>query len=276
MVKRILVACIFVPILLIAFLLLPSVATAIVVAFIASAACFELLRATSKEISPTMKWFSVLIAALIPLGDWMVETAGLEVETTFICAFILMVVLFIIGIRNHETENEVYFKDITACLFGGVLIPVFLSSLVYLRMMDHGKMWVLLPFVVAFICDGGAYFAGVFLGKHRGVTCVSPNKSLEGYIGGLVTCVVACLVYGLVMQYAMGFTVNYVILAVYGVIGGLMTELGDLAFSLIKRQVGIKDYGKLLPGHGGMLDRFGSMVFAAPCIFILVHLFPAF
>lgn len=276
MAKRILVAVIFVPLLLVVMLFLPSVALSIVVAFIAACACYELLRAVAGDMSPMLHWVSVLAAALIPLSVWMAETVGLDVNTTELWGFILMVVLFVIAIGNHETEREVYFQQIAVCLFSGLLLPAFLGALVSLRMLDHGKLWVLLPFIVAFITDGGAYFAGVFLGKHRGITNVSPNKSLEGYLGGLATGLVCCLIYGVIVLLATDVEVNFLALGIYGVIGSLVTELGDLAFSLIKRQYNVKDYGKLLPGHGGMMDRFDSMVFAAPAILLMAQIFPAF
>jgi phosphatidate cytidylyltransferase len=143
-------------------------------------------------------------------------------------------------------------------------------------MMPSGKYWVLLPVIVAFLTDGGAYFAGIFLGKHRGITNVSPNKSLEGYLGGVISGPIFCIIYGIIVHAATGMAVNFWYMILYGLVGSLVTELGDLAFSLIKRQLGVKDYGHLLPGHGGMLDRFDSMIFAAPLIYILVQLFPAF
>lgn len=135
---------------------------------------------------------------------------------------------------------------------------------------------VLLAVILAFITDGGAYFAGVFLGKHRGITKVSPNKSLEGYIGGFITGIVFAVLYGLVVSAITGLPVNYLSLALIGLIGALVTELGDLAFSFIKRQYGVKDYGNLLPGHGGMLDRFDSMLFCGPVVLFIVTLLPVF
>ena len=135
---------------------------------------------------------------------------------------------------------------------------------------------VLFAVILAFITDGGAYFAGVFLGKHRGITKVSPNKSLEGYIGGLLTGVIFAVVYGAIVSAVADCEVNYLILTLSGLIGALVTELGDLSFSLIKRQYGVKDYGNLLPGHGGMLDRFDSMIFCGPVVLFFVTLTPIF
>ena len=97
-----------------------------------------------------------------------------------------------------------------------------------------------------------------------------------GYLGGVVTGILFAVIFGLVLQLAKGFVVSYPPLVLYGLVGGLVTEVGDLAFSLIKRQYGIKDYGKLLPGHGGMMDRFDSMVFCAPTVLLLSLCLPGF
>ncbi len=275
MFKRILVAVIFVPLLFVVMFFLPSVATGFMVSLIAAFACYELLRAAKIQ-EAGLVVVSTAGAALIPLGTWLVAVAGLDVRAGYTLGLLLMFALFALAIQVHGTEREIEFSRLCVCLFGGGLIPAFLSALVELRAMSSGRFWVLLPVLTAFITDGGAYFAGVFLGKHRGVTNVSPNKSLEGYLGGLGAGLVFSLLYGVVIHLAAGLPVNLLYMAVYGLIGGLATELGDLAFSLIKRQLGVKDYGHLLPGHGGMLDRFDSMIFAAPVILILVQLFPAF
>ncbi len=134
----------------------------------------------------------------------------------------------------------------------------------------------MIPFIIAFITDGGAYFTGVFFGKRHPFPAVSPKKTTEGCIGGIVTGVAAVVIFGVVLHFSAGIIVNFWAMACYGLVGGIVTELGDLAFSLIKREFGIKDYGNLIPGHGGMLDRFDSMIFAAPVISLLVELFPAF
>jgi phosphatidate cytidylyltransferase len=274
MAKRILVAVIFVPILLVVMLLLPPVVMAAVVALISALACFELLRATGEgKVTAPMELAALLSAVVIPLGAWLGE-AGMTVGA---CTFIVMAVAFWCAIRAYdEQESPIGFYHVMLTMFAGVLIPTGLSALVLLKCMEHGKYLVLLAVMLAFITDGGAYFAGVFLGKHRGITRVSPNKSLEGYIGGFLTGVVAALVYGAIIQAITDQPVSFLSLALCGLFGALATELGDLAFSLIKRQYSIKDYGHLLPGHGGMLDRFDSMIFCAPVVLFFVLIYPVF
>lgn len=274
MVKRVLVAVIFVPILFVVMFYLPPVVLAVVVAFIAAMACFELLRATGEgKLTAPMQVAPILTAAAVPLGAWL----GAMEMTLGAGAFLVMAVSFWCAIRAYDEEGgRIRFHHVLLTLFGGALIPTGLSALVLLKGMEHGKYLVLLAVMLAFITDGGAYFAGVFLGKHRGVTRVSPNKSLEGYIGGFVTGVVSAVVFGLIVKSVEQVQVSFLSLALSGFLGALATELGDLAFSLVKRQYGVKDYGHLLPGHGGMLDRFDSMIFCAPVVLFVITVFPVF
>ena len=274
MAKRILVAVIFVPILLVIMLLLPPIVWTVVVMFISAMACFELLRATGEgRVSFPMRAVSILSAAVLPLCFW----AGVGEMAAGVCAFVVTAVSFWCAIRDYdEGDTTIGFFQVLLTLFGGVLIPLALSALVALKCMEHGQYLVLLAVLLAFITDGGAYFAGVFLGKHRGVTRVSPNKSMEGYLGGFATGVVFALVYGLVVHAAADLEVNYLSLALCGLLGALATELGDLSFSFIKRQYGVKDYGHLLPGHGGMLDRFDSMIFCGPVVLFIILCLPVF
>lgn len=274
MVKRVLVAVIFVPILFVVMFYLPPVVLAVVVAFIAAMACFELLRATGEgKLTAPMQVMAILAAGAIPLGAWL---SGVEIAIGA-GTFLVMAVSFWCAIRAYDGEEErIGFYHVLLTLFGGVLIPTGLSALVLLKCMERGKYLVLLAVLLAFITDGGAYFAGVFLGKHRGITRVSPNKSVEGYIGGFAAGVISAVVFGAIVQNAEQVQVSFLSLALSGLLGALATELGDLAFSLVKRQYGVKDYGHLLPGHGGMLDRFDSMIFCAPVVLFVVTVFPVF
>lgn len=274
MTKRILVAVIFVPLLLAVMLLLPSIAWTAVVCFISGMAAFELMRATGEgKISLPMQSAAILSAALLPLGNW----AGLGTACVNLLAFVVMAVCFWCAIRAYDGHSApVGFFHVLVCLFGGIIIPLALSALVELRCMYQGKYLVLIAVLLAFVTDAGAYFAGVFLGRHRGITRVSPNKSVEGYIGGFVTGVVFAVLYGLVIGKLAGQGANLLSLALCGLFGALATEVGDLAFSFVKRQYGVKDYGHLLPGHGGMLDRFDSMIFCGPVVLFIVQCLPVF
>ncbi len=275
MAKRIIVACIFTPAILWIMLVPPPLAWTALVCFISAAAAFELLRAVGEDkITLPMKAATMVSAALLPFGSW----AELGMAYVNLLSFVVTAVCFWCAIRAYDEEGgpPVGFFHVLACLFAGIIIPLGLSALVELRRMDHGKYLVLLAVLLTFVTDAGAYFAGVFLGKHRGVTKVSPNKSVEGYIGGFVTGVLFAVLYGVVSSKIAGDGVNLLSLALCGLFGALATEVGDLAFSFIKRQYGVKDYGHLLPGHGGMLDRFDSMIFCGPVVLFIVRFLPVF
>lgn len=273
MLTRIVVSVILAPMFFVILFFLPSVYLAGLLTAICAMASYELLRATKVGHHQGMYICTAIAAALIPLGCWKWGYGGWYIRAI---ALFLIVVLFWIAIRLYGTELEIQTEQIMICLFGGLMIPLFLSALVQLKNMDHGKYLVLLPVICAFLTDAGAYFVGVFLGKHKGITMVSPKKSLEGYVGGIISGAVFMLLYGLILQQFAQIDISFPIMALYGILGSAITELGDLSFSLIKRQYGVKDYGNLLPGHGGMMDRFDSMTFAAPLMLLLVELLPAF
>lgn len=274
MAKRIIVAVVLLPVMLWIMLVPPPLAWTALVCFISAMAAFELLRAVGEEkITLPMRVVTIAAAALLPFGSW----AGLGTAYVNLLSFVVMAVCFWCAIRAYDEDGvKIGFFHVLAALFGGIIIPLALSALVELRRMDHGQYLVLLAVLLTFVTDAGAYFAGVSLGKHKGVTKVSPNKSVEGYIGGFVTGMVFAILYGVVASKIAGDSVNLLPLALCGLFGALATEVGDLAFSFIKRQYGVKDYGHLLPGHGGMLDRFDSMMFCGPVVLFIVQCLPVF
>ena len=273
MLTRIIVGIIFAVVYLAFLLVLPPFALACALAFVVGLAAHELLRATKAANHGGMYTTTVVFAAYIPIG----YSLGVGDQAVRLSLLGVMIVLFFTAIRHYDNgEETVNYEQILICLFASVLVPFCLSSLVQLRMMENGRFLVLLPVICANLTDVGAYFVGMFLGKHRGVTKVSPNKSLEGYVGGILFGCLIMMLYAVVLRQYGGVQASLPIMALYGLIGSAVTELGDLSFSLIKRQYGVKDYGNLMPGHGGMMDRFDSTVFAAPTILLLVELFPAF
>ena len=268
---RLLVAAVFVPILFIVLFFLPSFALTAVMAIVCAVSAYELVHAIGAKENERITIYAVFSAALIPVGVYFGAS-----ELVFTAVFlILMCFIFIEAIIVFRTKREIAFSQLMTTLFGGVLIPFLLSSLVSMKVMQEGRLLVLLPVISAFITDAGAFFTGRFLGKHRAFPLISPKKTVEGYIGGLIIGTAAMILYGFVIFSTTMYEVRFWALILYGVIGAVVTELGDLVFSLIKREFDIKDFGRLLPGHGGVLDRFDSMVFAAPAMYLLSSVIPA-
>jgi len=250
---------------------LPPYVFAGVVAIICAISAYELQNAIGGKDNDRIRIYSTFSAALIPIGAYF----GYTMLVFPAVLLILMCLLFLEAIFTFKTIRQIKFTQILLTIFGGTLVPLMLSSLIDLRLMPEGRLLVLLPVISAFITDAGAYFTGMAVGKKKVFPNVSPKKTVEGCIGGLVAGTVGIMVYGVVLYATTLHWIVFWALLLYGVIGALITQLGDLAFSLIKREFDVKDYGRLIPGHGGMLDRFDSMVFAAPAMFLLASVIPA-
>ena len=166
--------------------------------------------------------------------------------------------------------GAVKFHQVMAALFGGVFIAYSFSA--FLRMEAAGihRAYLLLPFILSFACDTFAYFAGVTLGRHKLAPKVSPHKTVEGSVGGLLGNVLCGLLFAYVMDRWFGGGVGYGQMALLALVCGVAAQIGDLSFSLIKREFGIKDYGRLFLAHGGVLDRFDSVLFVTPVIEIIL------
>jgi len=130
---------------------------------------------------------------------------------------------------------------------------------------------ILLVFIGVWMTDSGAYFVGSALGKHKLIPAVSPHKTVEGAIGGIVGAIVGYVIYALILQFAFGIKVNYIYLVILAVIVSIIDQIGDLIASFMKREQGIKDYGKIFPGHGGVMDRFDSSIAVAPAVFFITY-----
>jgi len=271
MISRIVIALIWIPILLIVLLFLPPYIFVGVVVLICTISAYELLSSIGQKGNERIKIYAVFSAALIPVGVYfnLVELVFLGV------LLLLMFFVFFEAIAAYGRTKQITLVNILITLFGGAILPLMISTLVAMRNMPDGHLIVLLPVISAFVTDGGAYFAGVFFGKHRAFPYVSPKKTIEGCIGGLLAGMIAMLIYGVVLVYATPHYIHFWALILYGFIGSLVTQFGDLAFSLIKREYNIKDYGRFLGEHGGVLDRFDSMVFTAPAMYLLVTAIPA-
>jgi len=283
---RIIVSAVLLPVFFAVLFFFPPYVLTAVVSLICAIAAYELLHATSAGKNRSELIYTVKAAVLIPVAVYLKGLPGwlpadspllLKIIDLLIPCFIFIFIclLFIEAIRTFKTEKQVAFRDILTALFGGILIPYMLSSLISLKILNNGHLLVLLPIVCAFMTDSGAYFTGVATGKRKAFPNVSPGKTVEGCIGGLIAGTAGMLLYGVILANTTTLTIVYPALLVYGLTGAVVTELGDLAFSLVKREYDIKDYGKLMPGHGGMLDRFDSMIFTAPAIYLMMTIWPA-
>lgn len=161
-------------------------------------------------------------------------------------------------------------QQVVAAFFSFVYAPVMFAFMYLTRQSQYGLYLVWLILICSWGCDTCAYAVGMLIGKHKIFPVLSPKKSLEGCIGGVVGAMIIGAIYShfLVNQVVQDQNVTWIIMIISGV-GAVMSQVGDLAASAIKRQQGIKDYGKLIPGHGGIMDRFDSVIVTAPMIYFL-------
>ena len=267
---RIIVAVVGVPLLLAVIFFAPVWVYGIVVGAIAGVSAWELLRAVG-GVQPRMQAATAVSAYAIPFLSTLYDAGAVFT----VMVFLLFAYMLCELMHSVSHEKGLKLETVAMCILAGAVMPLMLTSLVKLAQRDHGVVYALLPFVASFLSDSGAYFVGIFLGKHKLCPLLSPKKTIEGAAGGLVCTIVAMLIFGLVLK-LIGYEVNFLVMGVYGFFGSAACQLGDLSFSAIKRLYGVKDYGNLIPGHGGMLDRFDSTFWTAVMMDILVSWVPAF
>ena len=270
--QRILVAVIGIPLLLLVLCWAPHWATAALLAALGVIGAHELLAAVSGAEKTKSLW---VLAGFMAVCTVFSTYAGMEAYKGtvlvavpwLLCASVVL--LFLLAVRWFGRENAVAFQDVCAVLLGGVAIPLAMSCLLRLRLMEVGGGLVLMPLVAAFMSDSAALFTGMACGKHKLAPKASPKKTVEGAVGGLVGGIVGMVLFRIVFFFVTVQALSIGWCMVIGLVGAFMGQLGDLSFSVIKRQCGIKDYGRLLPGHGGVLDRFDSVIFAAPVVWMI-------
>ncbi|HIR84617.1 MAG TPA: phosphatidate cytidylyltransferase [Candidatus Galloscillospira excrementavium] len=268
MVKRILVAVVCIPLLFVVFFALPPIAIPIMISLLSMIAVHEVLWSTGFVKNSKISGLSIVLSGVVPFWVYI----GQGPRSALLGIFIYFFLIFVVAISSHYT---VTMEKMGGSFFFSMLIPYFLSTFIRLDQLELGKFYILVPLLVAFTSDAFALFAGMAFGKHKLAPELSPKKTVEGSVGGFVGAIVCSLIYGAVMQYGFDLRVNYLLFALYGALGSVVSQIGDLSFSYIKRQYGIKDFGNIFPGHGGVLDRFDSVIFCAPFVEILIHFLPA-
>lgn len=150
-------------------------------------------------------------------------------------------------------------------------VCLFFAAIPRLRAHSFGLLNLLMMVLVCVATDAAAYFVGRARGRHKLAPTVSPNKTIEGALGGVVVAILSAMLLCVLAEAFIGVRINYAAVVLYAAVTSVVGQMGDLSMSLIKRRVGIKDFGRLLPGHGGILDRFDSQAFAAPFTLIFVE-----
>ena len=162
--------------------------------------------------------------------------------------------------------------QIVTAFFGVFYVAVMLSYVYQTRSLPQGKIFVWLIFLSSWGCDTCAYCVGMLIGKHKMAPILSPKKSVEGGVGGIVGAALLGVIYGICVNHFAAAGINVALCGLICGVGGAISQIGDLCASAIKRNYDIKDYGTLIPGHGGILDRFDSVIFTAPIIYYLALL----
>ena len=271
--QRILVAVIGIPALLAVLCFAPDWATALLVSLLCVIGCHEFMAAAA-PLKARRWWLFAAALSVFTVFTVYFRDAAFAGSTIFVLMpwllAALLVVLFIAAVQVYGTDDELTFPDLCAVAVSGLVIPLALSCLLRLRMLDYGAGLVLIPLVSAFMSDALALFGGMLLGKTKLAPRVSPKKTREGAVSGLVGGMVGMILYRIFFFLCTEVQLHLGWCVLLGLVGAALGQLGDLSFSCVKRQCGIKDYGRLLPGHGGVLDRFDSVIFAAPVIWMLV------
>ena len=247
------------------------------IAVISAIAVYEILHSTGYVKNLFVLICSDLYGASMPYYD-TVRTIGSSKAFFFVTLAYLALMLGAMLIK-HQTLQ---FTEITTAAFVSLLVPLAFSILIYIR--DHsgnGLFYTLLACVAAWVADSAAYFVGRKFGRHKMCPLISPHKTVEGAIGGIVFAVLFfvlfCWGYALFLrENGTIVQVSYGSAVLIGAVCSMVGICGDLTASVIKRQTGIKDFGTIMPGHGGVMDRFDSFLLVVPTLYLMLRAFPIF
>ncbi len=258
---RIISALVALPLLLI-FVILGGLPLKIAGTVIALIGMYELYKAFSGYIK-TVHYIGFAAAVIyMAFIEKIIYTAS--VFNIFVALFMMAILIYVV--LTHKSGNTM---DGVVTFFGFFYVCFLISHVYLTREYTYGNVLVWLIFFSAFGCDIGAYFTGMAFGKHKLIPELSPKKTVEGAIGGVVVAVCVCVIYGVIIdsRNEMAGVDTVLLCFITGFVGSIFSQIGDLAASAMKRYVGIKDFGKIMPGHGGVLDRFDSVLFAAPVVY---------
>lgn len=244
------------------------------VALLSLAAMYEMSALTGFRNKPAICIPTYLIAVAMPIGAYFTDANSFDYLTA--CGGLLFLFLLYCHAYAVLKRGKVKFSDVASHFTTFLYISVSFTSLSLVRYIDNGVYIFALVFVACWVCDVFAYFVGRAIGKHKLIVEISPKKTVEGSIGGIVFTTLAFALYGFIITLLDGPEPSYIILLVMGLVLSVIAQFGDLICSLIKREHGVKDYGNIFPGHGGVLDRFDSILAVAPVLYVFCVLFAPF
>ncbi|MEG0457503.1 MAG: phosphatidate cytidylyltransferase [Oscillospiraceae bacterium] len=254
-----------------AFFLFDTIFFDIAFAFVSVLAVYELLCATKFINNRLLSTVSLVFSALVAFF----RTPYFNEYAKICCVLFVIILLAILFIKRKTVTIE----KIGTIFFVSLCLPLALCSALFMKneFGIHAEFYVIFCFAASWISDIGAYFTGIFFGKHKMAPSISPNKTIEGLIGGIIFDIIGCLFVAFIYSNIFNslnpnnqITFNYWLIGVITLILAIVSVLGDLTASIIKRQCSIKDFGSILPGHGGVLDRFDSFIFVAPVVYFIV------
>jgi len=234
-------------------------------AIISAISLHEYFKSFKGKANPII-WLGYIVSALIAF----IHVVPVEKIMT-ILPIIVPILILIMFIKVVVSNNKTTIKDISITLFGIFYIALFLMFIPLIRGSENGKLLIWYVFWAAWMTDTFAYLIGMKFGKHK-FSEISPKKSIEGCIAGTIGATIVILIYTYICNTYWGLNINYAYITLVAIALSIIGQIGDLAASSIKRYVGIKDFSNLIPGHGGMLDRFDSVIFIAPFAYILLCL----
>lgn len=247
-------------------------------ALLAIIATFEVLRVIGSHKIWTLSIPAYLISAAFPLTAYFVDSNNSLEFLLILAAVVFVYLVWLMGVSVFS-KGKIAFSKVSETLVGVTYVAVSFTSLSLIRYINHnfGVFLVVLVFVISWTCDTAAFAVGSLIGKQKLIPEISPKKTVEGAIGGVVFSALLCALYGLGLDLVIEkIQVNYLYLILFGIILSVVSQLGDLIASLIKREYDVKDYGRIFPGHGGVLDRFDSVLAVSTILLILSIVFPPF
>lgn len=278
--KRIWSGACVVGILALLLLLSEYVVFPIGLAIFALIAVFEMMRVMGVHKKLAIAVPTYLFTPVFPILAFFIDSEKPESRMQFIlimaaAVFVFMMLFMAISVFS---KGKIPFSKSAEVFVAITYIIVSFTSLVVVRYVnDYGYLFLILAFLIPWISDVFAFLIGSAMGKHKLIPEVSPKKSVEGAVAGVLFTVLFCLLYGFLVSLILkNIEANYIALAVYGFILAIVSQLGDLIASVIKREHGAKDYGKLFPGHGGVMDRFDSVLSITTLLMAVCIVFPPF